>query len=233
MDNLAHEPEVGLHVVCRRPQRSHEVEVEHVGRIQPDSVHVEFAHPKAHHVAQVVAHGRVALVELGQKVVSAPGLVGEAVAVLVVSREIHVAVPVAIDGLLASLTQIGEGEEVASGVVEHAVEHDLHPGVVAGTDEVDKVVVGAESRVEQLVVGGLVAVSHRLEQRTDVERAEPEPPDVRDPGLQLAQPMDRLAVVVLLRCARKPQRIDVIEHRLVVPCHVAFLSSCPLPVYAR
>ena len=72
VDDLAHQPEIGLQGIDRLAQGFHELEVQHVGGVQPDAIHIELAHPEANHIADIVPYGRVALVELCQQVIPTP-----------------------------------------------------------------------------------------------------------------------------------------------------------------
>ena len=123
--DLPHQPEVGLDLVCDVSERFHKVKVEHVRRIETDTVHIKLAHPEADDITDVVLHCGMALVEFHEQVVSAPVVVAEAVVVLVVSPEVHIAVPVLVLGSLALFFDVFERKEIASCVVEHAVKD--HP----------------------------------------------------------------------------------------------------------
>ena len=70
-------------------------------------------------------------------------------------------------------------------MVEHTVKDDLDALCVAFLYEICKVCVVAQTAVELLVIGGLVAVSDRLEQRPDIDRIAADLFDVSDPGENL------------------------------------------------
>ena len=172
----------------------------------------------------VVLHLRVALVQLDQQVEAAPVAVREAVVVLVVAPEIHVAEPVAVAGVLAVLLQLLEREEIAAHMVEHAVHNDLLAPLMAGGDKFLELLVGAETPVYQTVVDGVIAVGTALEQRADIDRRTAKLCRVLSPRIQLFEsPGDRLSVI-FMRAAAQSQRIDVIEYRIVIPSHCLYRS---------
>jgi hypothetical protein len=224
MDDLAHQPELRLHLVGNAAQAPHEVEVQHVGSVQTDAVNIELIHPEADGVEVVVLHLGVALVQLDQQVEAAPVAVREAVVVLVVAPEIHVAEPVAVAGVLTVLLQLLEREEIAAHMVEHAVHDDLLAPLMAGGDKLLEFLIGAETPVYQPVVDGVIAVGTALEQRADIDRRTAKLCRVFCPRIQLFEsPGDRLSVV-FMRAAAQSQRIDVIEYRIVMPSHCLYRS---------
>ena len=224
MDDLAHQPELRLHFVGKAAQSLHEVKVQHVGSVQTDAVDVELLHPEADGIIMVLLHLRVALVQLDQQVEAAPVAVGEAVVVLVVAPEIHIAEPVLIAGVLAVLLQLPEGEEIAAHMVEHAVHDDpLAPRMAVG-DEFFELLIGAQPPVYLPVVDGVIAVGAALEQRADIDRRTAKLRRVLCPRIQLLEcPGDRLPVI-FMRAAAQSQRIDVIEYRIVIPSHCLYRS---------
>ena len=225
VDHLAHEPEVRLDLVGGAPQGLHELKIQHVGGVETDAVHVELADPEADHVTDIIPDGGVSLVELHQQVVAAPVVVGEAVVILVVAPEVHVAVPVPIGGGLPVGLQILERKEITPGVVEDAVKYDPDVLCVAGSDKVLQILVRAEAVVQKPVVGGLVAMPHGLEERADVEGGEARLLQLPDPGQQRVEPMHRLAVIVLPGGPGETQRINVVKYRFIVPCHLNISPS--------
>ena len=224
VDDLAHQPELRLDLVGKAAQALHKVEVQHIRCIQPDAVNVECIDPEADGIIMVVLYLGVALVQLDQQVEAAPVAVREAVVVLVVAPEIHVAEPVAVAGVLAVLLQLLEREEIAAHMVEHAVHDDLLAPLMAGGDKLLEFLVGAETPVYQTVVDGVIAVGTALEQRADIDRRTAKLCRVFCPRIQLFEsPGDRLSVV-FMRAAAQSQRIDVIEYRIVIPSHCLYRS---------
>ena len=219
MDHLAHQPEIRLHLVGQTPQHLHKAEVQHVRRVQPQPVDVEVRHPAPDGVAKVALHLAVPLVQLHQKVVAAPVVVGKAVAVLVVAVKVHVAEPVPVGGLLPPLLQVLKGEKVPPHVVEYPVQHHPDAPAVAGRHQAAQIVIGAQAAVHSAVVGGVVAVAAGLEQRPDVEGAAPQGGHVVHPGQQGVQSVGRLAVVVPFRRSRQPQGVNMVKNGIVIPVH--------------
>ena len=124
VNDLAHKPELRFHLVRHMAQRSHIIEIQYICRVQTDTVDVELTDPEPHHIADVISHSRILLIQLGQQIVAAPVFIGEAVVVLVVPPEIHVAVPVLVRGVLPLLPDVLESKEVPACMVEHAVQDD-------------------------------------------------------------------------------------------------------------
>ena len=225
MDDLAHQPELRLYLVCQTAQPAHEVEIQHIGCVQTDAVDVELFHPEADGIIMVLLHLRVALVQLDQQVVAAPVAVGKAVVILVVAPEVHIAEPVLIAGVLAVRLQVPEREEIAAHMVEHAVHDDPLPAGVAGRHKSLELLVGAKAAVHKAVVDGIVAVGAALEQRADINgRAAEVFISVFGPCVQLFKGTGRGLAVVLVRTAAQSQRINVIKYSVVIPSHRFCLS---------
>jgi hypothetical protein len=94
-------------------------------------------------------------------------------------------------GVGALLQHLPEAREVAPDVVEDAVEQHPDTARVPGRDEVDEVLLGAESPVDLEVVDGVVAVSLRLEDRAEGQAVAAQREEVVEPVLQPAQPRYR------------------------------------------
>ena len=219
MDDLAHQPELRLYLVCQTAQPPHEVEIQHVGCIQTDAVDVELLHPEADGIIMVLLHLRVALVQLDQQVVAAPVAVGKAIVILVVAPEVHIAEPVLIAGVLAVCLQVLEREEIAAHMVEHAVHDDPLPAGVAGCHKGLELLVGAKAAVHQTVVDGIITVGAAFEQRADIDGRTAKCCRVGCPCFQLCKSARGGLAVVFVRTAAQPQRIDVIKYCFVIPSH--------------
>ena len=166
----------------------------------------------------ILPHGGVLQVQLRQQLIAAPGLVPQAVVIAVVAVKAH-PVPVAVGGVLPVPQQVPEGEEVPAGMVEHRVQHHPQALFVAVGHKVAQVVVGPQAGIQQAIVGGLVAVTHGLEQRPDVQGVQAQAGDVIHPGQERPQPGLRFAVIVLRRRAAQAQGIDVIKGCAFIPVH--------------
>ena len=218
VDHLAHQPEVRLEGIGELPQLPQEPEVQHVRRVQPQTVDIEFLHPEADGVQVVPPHGGILQVQLRQQLIAAPGLVAQAVVITVVAVEAH-AVPVAVGRGLPALQQVPEGKKVPARVVEYRVEHHPEALVMAVCHKFAEVAVRAQPGIQQAVIGGLIAVAHGLEQRPDVQGVQAEARDMVHPGQEAAQPRHGSAAVVLRRSAGQAQGIDVIKGCGIIPVH--------------
>ena len=229
VDDLAHEPELrvpGFGVVLQGPE---EVEVHAVGGVQPEPVDVEAVHPHAHGPQQVVPDLGVFQVELHQFVVAAPGLIPEGVPHGGAAAEVQVLEPAAVRGGLALFPHVPEGPELPAHVVEDPVQHHPDAVFVEGVAQGGEGVVVPQAAVDLVVVGGVVAVLHRLAHRPQVEGVYPQLLEMGDPVLQLVQAADRLPAGVILRTAAETQGVDVIKNGAVDPVlHVSFA-----PIFAR
>ena len=96
VDHFPHEPEFGLDRVRQSAQRTHEVKIQNIGRVQAQPVDVELRDPPAYRVQMIVDHLRIAQVELRQQIIPAPVVIGKPVVILVVVPKIDAAVPVPI-----------------------------------------------------------------------------------------------------------------------------------------
>ncbi len=104
-------------------------------------------------------------------------------------------------------------------MIEDAVQDHFYAGFVAAPDEFLQIVVGSQTAVKLLVIGGFIAVTDGFEQRADVEAGAAEVFDVRDPGDEGVEPVDRLAVFVVGRGAGQAKGINMIINCFVIPCH--------------
>ena len=68
-------------------------------------------------------------------------------------------------GPVAALLRLSEAVELGSDVVEHSVEENAQPAGATFRHQVVEVVVGAQPRVDAVVVGGVIAVGLRREHR--------------------------------------------------------------------
>ena len=164
MDDLAHEPELGLDLVCHMTQRFHEIKIQHIGGIQTYAVNVKLADPEADHIADIVPHRRIALVQLHQQVIATPVFIGKSVVVLVVTPEIHIAVPVFVRGIFPIFFVFLESKKVSACVVKHAVQNHPDARLMAFCHKVFQIPVVPQAAVQLFVIRGLIAVSHGFKQ---------------------------------------------------------------------
>ena len=201
VDDLAHEPELrvpGFGVVLQGPE---EVEVHAVGGIQPETVDVETVHPHAHGPQQVIPDLGVFEIELHQLIVASPGLIPEGVPHGGAAAEVQVLEPAAVGGGLALLLHVSEGPEAPAHVIEDAVQHHSDAVLVEGVAKSGEGVHVSQAAVDLVVVGGVVAVLHRLTHRPQIEGVHAQLLEVGNPLLQLFQPLDRLPAGVVLGTA--------------------------------
>ena len=94
MNHLAHQPKILLHLIRHISQGFHIFEIHHISGIQADSVNIKLSHPESHHITNIVLHRRISLIQLCQKVISAPVCIGKSIIIRIITPEIHIAIPI-------------------------------------------------------------------------------------------------------------------------------------------
>ncbi len=62
VDNFSHQPELRLHFICHRAQSLHIIKIQHIRRVETDSVDIKLAYPKTDHIADIIPDGGIVLV---------------------------------------------------------------------------------------------------------------------------------------------------------------------------
>ena len=101
-------------------------------------------------------------------------------------------------------------------MVEHSVQHHPQPRVMERLTHRRQVIIRAQTGVHMEVIPGVVAVAVAVEYRVEEHRVRAGLLDVLHP-VQQAQDAGLRRSVVLLRRAAQPQRIYLINYRLVKP----------------
>ena len=215
VQQLADEEEVRLYRVAEGAQLADEILVQTVGHVQTQAVDVEFLHPQADAVEDVLHDRGVFQVELDQLVMAFPALVPEAVVVVRVAVERNVE-PVLVRGIPLFLLYVAERPEAAADMVEHAVQHDLDAVFVQGVAHRSKVLVRAEAAVDFAEVAGVVAVAVGFKDRGKVYRVAAELCDVLRPVRNLRDAVYQHTIVDARRAA-EPDRVDLIKYALISP----------------
>ena len=131
MNDLAHQPEVLLHLIGGSAQTLHKIKIQHICRVQANAVHIKLLHPEPDRITDVILNLRISLVQLDQQIVSAPVFIRKSIVVLIIPAEIYIAVPVPICRALTVLLQIPEREEISPGMVEYTVKNNPDSGLMA------------------------------------------------------------------------------------------------------
>ena len=223
MNDLTHEPEFRIAFLAEVVDPAEEVEVHTVCGIKADTVDMELIHPHAHGIDEVIAYVPVPQIQLDQIIVAVPTLVPEVVAAGALTAEVQTGKPVTVLRSLSLFLYVLERPEVPSHVVEHAVQNHANAVLVQFVADVGKHFVGAQPAVDHTVIGGVIAVFHRFEYRSEVNGINTQFFQMRDPVQHLFQPVHRFAALVALRCSAEAQGIDVIHHCVFVPVHFYFL----------
>ncbi len=175
VDHLADEIRLGVSGPDPAEHVRPEVGRDGVRRVEPPAVGAP-VEPVAHHVHDQVAHPRRGVVEPQQRVVALED----------VEPRLSLRVGAAHD--VPVLDRTGAGVEVPADVVEHAVEQHPEAAVVGLADEGVEVLVGAEPAVDPTVVGGVVAVRRRLEDRTERDAGGAQRHRVVEPADEVGEP---------------------------------------------
>ncbi len=226
MDDLAHQPEIGVSALAVVPELVEKVHVHTVSRVKAQTVDPEFVDPHAHRAKQMAHNVRIAQVELDQIVMPLPAFVPEWIPQRAAAAKIEVVEPAAVGGGGPVFLHILKSPEFAPNVVEYTVEH--HPDAVFMqlAAETFEILVRAEAAVDVIVIAGIIAVFARFKHRPDIERIDPKFPQMGNPAGEFPDPVNRGVLAVLLRRPAESERIDMIEDRFVYPVHRLHLSFC-------
>ena len=119
---------------------------------------MELIHPQFYGVDQIIAYVPVAQIQLDQVVIAVPALIPEVVAAGTLTAEVQTGKPVAVFRCLSLFLDILECPEVASHVVEYAVQDDGDAPYLCRLAQLPEVLVGTQQRVYIPVVCGVIAV---------------------------------------------------------------------------
>ena len=215
MQGLPHQHKFRLDGIGHLPQRRQKAQVQTVGHIQTQTVNVIIPHPAADGVKQMFPHRGVFEIQLDQLVAALPCLVPEPVMVAGVAVKADVE-PVLVRAVPFLLLHIPESPKAASHVVEHTVQHYFQSRLVQGGADLLKILLGAKAAVQPVVLSGIVAVGVALKHRIEQHAGGAQFPDMRRPLLH-AQDAVRLHPIVLPGCTAQPQRVDLVNDRIVEP----------------
>ena len=228
VDDLAQQPRVRMlraHPIGDLPPESGG---HRIGGIEPPT-RCAALQPVGHHVADVVHDLRFVVVQSHQMLV----------ALEAVERTVRPAAePCRERRLVAVLQHVGQRGKAAPDMVEDAVEHDLDASARRLLEQLDQVLLGAESWVYAVVVHGVVAVGLGREDGTEQQTVRAQAEDVVQPVVQLPEPRCRGArvdrvdiaghVCCGLRSPEKAERVDVPEDRGLRPMrHAHTLGTGP------
>ena len=124
--------------------------------------------------------------------------------------------PVLVRAVPFFLLHIPEGPKAAAHVVKHAVQHHLQSRLMQCGADLLKILPGAKAAVQPVVVPGVIAVGVALKHRIEQHAGGAQFPDMLCPLLH-AQDAVRLHPIVLPGRAAQPQRINLVNDRIVEP----------------
>ena len=217
VDDLAHQPQVGIELVDEGAQLAQEIKTERVSGIQADAVDLKLFLPHADGVKQVLPGGRFGEIELYQVEVSVPGGVTERIAKGGALVEAQVGKPILVSGVLTISLQVAKRPEVASNVVEDAIKHQAHAACLQLPGKFCQFSAGAKPAVDVEIIGSVIAVAAGLEHRSKVKCVGAQHLNVIEPTQDLTQAGlgIRLEVVEMRRTACS-ERINVIKNAVLI-----------------
>jgi hypothetical protein len=235
-DDLSHQEKVLLQAVCEGPEPVNEVAVQTVSDVQTQSVDPEILDPVPDCVEEMADDCLISKIELHQIVISFPALIPQAVLIGGIAAEINME-PVPVGGVLAVLQDILKLREAASDVIEDTVQDNSDPVPVQFFTQVAEILIGPQPDIDPLVIPRIIAVGIGLKQRAEIDGADPQLCQVRDPVLDPADPvLSRFPLFLLLcaalvpvGCPAQSQRIDLIKYAFL--CPHKYLFSPPQGLY--
>ncbi len=204
MDHFPHKPKLGLHFVGHLAQGFHKIKIQYVCGIQPDPVHIELFDPKSDHVANIILHRRVVLVQFHQQIITAPVFIGKSIVIFIVPPKIHIAVPIFIRGIFPVPFYILKSKKITAGMVEHAVKNNPHPLFMALGYKIGQILVGTQPAVQFFVIRSFVPMADGFKKGADIDGVTANLFYVGNPGDQLIQSMDWFFIRILFWRIGKP-----------------------------
>ena len=162
MDHFAHQPEVRFHLICCVAQSLHKIKVQYIRRIQTNTVNIKFADPEANHIADIIFHFRITLIQFYKKIIAAPVFIGKTVIIFSISIKIHIAVPVAVTRLFSVGLNIFKCKKIAAGMIKYTVQNHPDTLSVAFFYKVGQIFIRSQAAVQLLIVRSFITMSHRF-----------------------------------------------------------------------
>ena len=121
VDNLSHQPEIRLYIIRYSSQHLHIFKIQHICSIQTDSVNVKLTYPETDDILNILFDCRIVLVQFYEEVIATPVIIRKTIVVGVVTPEVYIAVPVFVLRVFSVFDNVLKCEEIASGVIKHAI----------------------------------------------------------------------------------------------------------------
>src|SRR5699024_5777769 len=217
---LAHENKVFFYLDGKAPERP-KIRIAHtVGNVKAQSVDAIKFDPFADNVIMIPAHIRIIQIQLYKFIVSFPAFIPETVPIVGVAVKVDVepatvwAVPFLFDDVLKS-------PKATAYMVEDAVEHNLHAGIMNGLADFLQVFLGSEAGIDGKIVPGVIAVIVALHERIEQHTGGAGLFDMIHP-VQYAQ--NTVSGVFFVKRSTKSQRVDLINDCFVKPHNIFLLK---------
>ena len=181
VDYLAHKPEIFLHPCGFLPHLFHEIKVQHIGAVQPDTVNIKFINPEPDHIKQIGPDRRIKKVETGKFKMSLPCIVSKWVPAWALPVEINPFIPVFVRGIPLFFLDILKCKKLPSRMVEYTVHHHADSAVMALFHKNLKGLIIPQPSVHQLVIPGVISVAGGFKERPYVYGVASKGADVQNP----------------------------------------------------
>ena len=134
-----------------------------------------------------------------------------------VPAKIYILVPVTVRRILTVSLKILECEKFPARMVKHAVHNDPDAAFMALLHKMTEVLIVSQPAVYPFIILCAIPVGGGLKQRSDVHSGKPVFPHMRDPRIQLLQPVNLSFLLMSLRRPQKPQRVNMIKNGFLIP----------------
>ena len=121
MNHFSHQPEIFFHAICKVTHSLHKIKIKDICCIQAYSINIKFRYPETDNIKQVILYLCISLVQLYQKIITAPVFITKAVIVLIVPAKIQVTEPATVWGLLPLCLYVFKRKETSPYMVKNTI----------------------------------------------------------------------------------------------------------------
>src|SRR5215469_11704430 len=205
-----------------------EIQVEHVGRIEPEPIDFESFDPRTDGFEQMIPDLGVADIQLDQIVMPRPTLVIKRVARRTPPLKIQV-IPTAIARGRAFLTNIAKRPEIATTVIKHRIKNNPDSTPMKFVADRSECRIIAEPAINAKIINDVITVAARLKHGPKQDRIRTQTSNVIDPLHKPGKPIHRRPLErIALRRTQASKGKEMIEDRVVRPATHSFgYIHCP------
>ena len=136
----------------------HEIKIKHICRIQTDSIDIKRIDPETNHIIKILHYRRITLIQLHQKIVATPVLIGKAIVILIIATKIHITEPITVLGSFTVLLQILKGKKASSDMIKHTVHNDSYSHIMTIVNKIPEILI----KKRRVAVAGVMAMRPRI-----------------------------------------------------------------------